>query len=497
MKRRTFTIFELLLGMQAFAMDAPMVDVGKKRPLPTEVEGIERAPAAKEGRVEEDKADNYLFSQFDEPTQAKIRSYLETGNGFGLEKLNSAAANMRNLRLVSKTDRDIIDDPKFVEKLIPFLAQKYTNNNRVKVALALHTKSAADWLNSALLKESHKISNPDARLLDKQVTNELIDQFKQGHVDAARFLLNASKVPNQNNYMLIFGYANASNRDTLLTAAAQAGDLPLFRTILTHSMPAINHVNGDGETALLVAISHENTPIALALLQAEASLVVRNQQNEIEDTALLRAAYKNNTQVVQQIAANPNVGEIINFANEQYPYDPIDYAVQHDNYPMFKMLLDVPGIRLDGDLLYGALGSNTQMVKDLVAKKINVNQEVTTETAIIDEDISPAVMGVFVVNEDGTPAVNDDDTRERLLQLLTHGLNVNSADKDGSTLLMNAAMQAKAKTVNALLQHGADLNIVDENGETALDYAQDLKTDNKDRIIKMLTAAAAKQGAQK
>ena len=57
------------------------------------------------------------------------------------------------------------------------------------------------------------------------------------------------------------------------------------------------------------------------------------------------------------------------------------------------------------------------------------------------------------------------------------------------TLLMIAAAQGKAKTVEKLLQLGADIHLADAEGKTALDYAQKLTTHNKDRILKMLQAA--------
>lgn len=483
MKRLSISIFCLLLSFQVFAMNAPMAQVGTKRSTPEEIEEI--APAAKEGRNE--GSENYLLSQFPTEIQAHIRKYLDASTGLGVEKLHNVARNIRNLRLVSKADRDIVDDSEFIEKLIQFLAERYTKGNRTQVALSLHTKSAADWLNAALLKEARQNPGLGVRLLDKQVTNEIIEQLKQGHADAARFLLNAAKVPGQNRYLVRFmGYATDADNETLLHAAAEAGDLQLFNIILAQSIPVINYQNDAEETALMISISNDHTAIALALLQAGASPLVM-VGNTIFDTALLRAAFKNNTQVVRALLNHPQIDQMINFANEKYPFPPIYYAVDHNNYPMFQALLAIPNIRLDGDLLYKVLTKNTQMVKDLISKEINVNQDAAD---------SKAAFGLFAKFDNNVPVVNDNDARDRLALLLSSGLNVNMRNSFDATLLMEAVYQAKVKTIEELLHAHANVSLRDVEEWSALDYAQRLQNPNKDRIIKLLTESAAKQGAQ-
>lgn len=463
-------------------MDAPMASVGTKRSATEEIEEI--APAAKAGKAE---SKNYLLSQFPAEIQTLIRKYLDTATGFGVEKLYNVAKNIRTLRLVSKADRDIIDDPEFIEKLIQFLADTYTNSNRVQAVLALHTKSSADWLNATLLKNLEEPGMRARRLLTEQVTNELIEQLMQGRADAARFLLNAAKVPGENRYLVLFREYATPDQVTLLQAAAKSGDLQLFNTILAQSMPEINHQNDYGKTALMIAIANDHTPIALALLQAGASPLVRDEDT-IKDTALLRAAYKNNTQVVQALLNYPQINQIINFSNNQYRFLPIYYAVEHNNYPMFQALLAIPNVRLDGGLLYKALTKNTQMVKDLISKKIDVNQDAADDKA---------AFGLFAKLDNGVPIVNDNDARDRLALLLSSGLNVNMRNSFDATLLMEAVYQAKAKTIEELLRANADVSLRDAAEWTAFDYAQRLKNPEKDRIIKMLTDAAVKQGAQK
>ena len=72
------------------------------------------------------------------------------------------------------------------------------------------------------------------------------------------------------------------------------------------------------------------------------------------------------------------------------------------------------------------------------------------------------------------------------LRLLLPKLNVNNANQNGQTLLMRAIQQAKTKTIELLLQAGADVSLKDKDGHDALWYAQQLTSNNKNLIIKML-----------
>lgn len=490
MKCLILAIFVLLMGISAFSMDMPMVDVGKKRPA-SEIEELERAPVPKEECI----AKTSLLQEFSPEIKEKIRNFLTTAPGFGIEKLYNIAKNIRSQRLVSKEDRDRLDDPAFVEALITDLAARFTNYNRTKVALVLHTKSAADWLNNALIQEAREIP-PNFRRLDKEVTIELIEQLNQRHLDAARFLLNAAKLPGQNQYLLQFNSATPINRETLLLAAAGAGDLSLFNIILPHSLPVINHINENDQTALLRAISYDNVSIALVLLRAGASpFIIRG--GIVEDSALLHAAEKNQTEVVEELLKDPQVQIQVNFITDVITFTPLYFAIRNNNYPMFRMLLNLANVDLTteaGNLLYEALVQNTQMVANLVARDIDVNAETTWE----DEDAELyAPFGVFELSaSNGSPVVSDMDTRERL-SLLLPKLNLELKGRSGNTLLIKAVRQAKAKTIERLLEAGARVDATNDQGHSALYYAEQLTTGNKDLIVKMLQNAAAKQGAVK
>src|SRR5260370_13003010 len=51
---------------------------------------------------------------------------------------------------------------------------------------------------------------------------------------------------------------------------------------------------------------------------------------------------------------------------------------------------------------------------------------------------------------------------------INEGVDVNSRDVDGNTLLMQAAVYATAADLESLVAHGAELNATNKGGHTAL-----------------------------
>ncbi|HCR37847.1 MAG TPA: hypothetical protein DIU37_06815, partial [Opitutae bacterium] len=71
------------------------------------------------------------------------------------------------------------------------------------------------------------------------------------------------------------------------------------------------------------------------------------------------------------------------------------------------------------------------------------------------------------LNTDLFSALNSGDL-EIVEQQLSHGANVNAADKYGRTPLYRAVSRGYLEMVSLLLSHGADVNTADEDGVTVL-----------------------------
>jgi ankyrin repeat protein len=479
---RVLVVLFFVYVAPSFGMDAPL---GSKRPRPQEPSAL--MPELKQSRVEKSSV---LELVPEGEQREKLKKYMATAPGFGMEKLYNVGRNIRNLRLVSKVDRDWIDAPKHMDELIRSLANQYTNNNRTQVILALGAKPAFEWLRNKL--EEENTQNPGGlaqyRHLEKEVSKELINQLIRGHTDAARALIITAKSQDGAKDFLDYQTQDPDG-NTILNAAAKAGDEKIFNEVLPLNFAKINEPNKHGITPLLNAINGSHTSIAIQLLKARAMpLVVENGQ--IVDSALLHAAEINNTEIIKELLKNEDVRRHVNLTTDWHPFKPLTSAARDNNYESFKLLFAVPGVEVEGEVIYWAIAQNQNMLADLLARKdIDFNQESPTERG---HEAYPA-FGLFAAqSEKGQPLLDDNTARDRLM-LIAPRIKLNLQDELGKTLLMMAVEQAKAKTVEKLLELGADVMLADKKGKTALDYAQELKTDNKERIIKLLQAAANRQ----
>lgn len=474
---RLFVLLFFLSVAQSFGMDAPL---GSKRSRPEEASAL--IPELKQSRVEKSSVLELLPEG---EQRERMKKYMSTAPGFGMGKLYNVARNIRNLRLVSKADRDWIDAPEHMDELIRSLANRYTNNNPTQVILALGTKPAFEWLRNKLEEENTTYPNSrEYRRYSKQVSKELIGQLLQGHIDAAHALIKVTKSPNGNKDFLDYQTQDPDG-NTILNAAAKAGDEKIFNEVFPKNFAKINDPNDDVITPLLNAIDGGHTRIALQLLRSGASPLIGEDDTQV-DSALLHAADINNTQIIKELLKDERVREQVNFWTDTYPFNPLTSAARDNNYESFKLLLAVPGVKVEGEVIYWAIAQNQNMLADLLAREdIDFNQESPTERG---RDAFPA-FGLFAQTEQGQRLLDDNTARDRLT-LIAPRIKLNLQDELGKTLLIMAVEQAKLKTIEKLLELGADTTLADRQGKTALDFAQELKTDNKERIIKLLQAAA-------
>lgn len=480
---RLLVLLFFLSVAQSFGMDAPL---GSKRLRPQESSVL--MPELKQSRVEKSS----VLELLPEGEQRdKLKQYMATAPGFGMEKLYNVGRNIRNLRLVSKVDRDWIDAPEHMDELIRSLANRYTNNNPTQVILALGTKPAFEWLRNKLEEENTTYPNArEYRRYSKQVSKELIGQLLQGHIDAAHALIKVTKSPNGNKDFLDYQTQDPDG-NTILNAAAKAGDEKIFNEVLPKNFAEINEPNNHEITPLLNAIDEGHTRIALQLLRAEASPFVGGDDTQV-DSALLHAADRNNTQIIKELLEDERVREQVNFWTDTYPFNPLTSAARDNNYESFKLLFAVPGVKVEGEVIYWAIAQNQNMLDDLLARKdIDFNQESPTERG---REAFPA-FGLFAQTQKGQPLLDDNTARDRLT-LIAPRIKVNLQDEVGNTLLIKAVQQEKAKTIELLLQKGADTSIRNKKGLCAIYYAGKLKSHNQARIIDLLKTATQQQMAE-
>src|SRR4030067_817467 len=94
--------------------------------------------------------------------------------------------------------------------------------------------------------------------------------------------------------------------------------------------------------------------------------------------------------------------------------------------------------------------------------------------------------GAFAgIYEDLLKAIEGDNTRE-VTAILQRGMDVNTVDKSGNTLLMLAVQKGNAELVRFLLAHRARVNVRNQYGDTPILLAA-LK--GQIEILKLLVAA--------
>ncbi|MDR2007104.1 MAG: ankyrin repeat domain-containing protein [Acidaminococcales bacterium] len=195
----------------------------------------------------------------------------------------------------------------------------------------------------------------------------------------------------------------------------------------------------------------------------------------------LRVAILNND--LELMAEAINKGADVDFVRSDYTDNPLSLAINSDNLPAVKLLLQKganPNIYVEGNgvinatPLLKAIGrQNAALVKLLVEAGANVNTPAHRYYQPEQKDLSPLMQAII--------AIYTRDTMEIFDYLLVRGANVNYATYDGYTALMVAAsarhsiykQEAVYTMAETLLKNGANSAARNSKGQTALDLALD------------------------
>jgi ankyrin repeat protein len=407
-------------------------------------------------------------------------------------KLYTAADNIRNFMLVNKEMVSIIDDPRVTGYLIHELANRYANGDTLLAVLALRTAGTGTWL---LAQQAN-----DQKLKSRLVGN-LFNLLGNGLVAEASFLL--KYFPPE------FINSIDTRKRTFLFFAANLGDKKLVQQILAfpNSALSINNQTENGATALMVASEKGFTDI-VELLLARPNIQI-NLQNNIEWTALMTAVVNQHTAIVERLLARPDIN--VNLQNQKH-WNSLIIAAKDGYTAIVEQLLSNPSLDLNAQnfegltaLSWASQKGHSAIVELLLAKpNINVNladkKGVTPlhfaadhgNTAIVELLLNHPDIDVNKAAQNGwTPllsAIHHGNIAivERLLK--SKNIDFNMQTQVGTALLV-AVRKGNLTIVERLLKMpNINTNLKDSRGFTALDTARQLRSPNKDAIIKLLEA---------
>jgi ankyrin repeat protein len=268
---------------------------------------------------------------------------------------------------------------------------------------------------------------------------------------------------------------------TLMMNALRGGDAAGFRKALNDNPTAVNNKGFGGSTPLMYAVLYSDAATVKLLLDKGADPNIRNNagatalmwvgvdvekarllidkgadvnaKSDDARTPLLVASNLFGSTPLMKLLLDHKASPSVVAPSLFGPFTPITGATKTANEASLKMLLDSGAdLKAAGFLpqIFGMLGPCAKCA-EMVKAPLDP-QMATIATTIL-----------------GPPAM---DARH-ITAFLDQGVDVNSKDPDGHTLLMLAANSdaLPVETVKALLDRGAELNAKTSTGQTALDFA--------------------------
>jgi ankyrin repeat protein len=261
-----------------------------------------------------------------------------------------------------------------------------------------------------------------------------------------------------------------------LANAIKTGQRAAALDMIAKKSADVNAAEADGSTALLWAVSQNDTELAQKLLKAGANAKVRNQ---LGSTPLGEAALNANTELVKALldsGADANAPG----ADEQTPLMVVSRTA---NLAAAKLLLDKganPNVREkqrgQTPLMWAAASSQASMMKLLL------DRGAQQDTASDVDMMTPLVSGepraqprppggmtamLFSVRE---------GCMECVKSLVDHGAKLDLADPEGVTPLIAAVFNAHFDVAKYLIEKGANIDKWDWWGRTPLYLAVDYNT---------------------
>ena len=230
----------------------------------------------------------------------------------------------------------------------------------------------------------------------------------------------------------------------------------------------------DPGTKFAVAIEQHDVDAVKELLQSGLSTETTIDYGEHKITPLIKAAWDGDEEIVKTLLA---AGAKVNAKASDTGETALLNAVSNKYDSIVKILLKAGADvsiknRFDFNALTSAVAANNQ---DIAALLLDAGANIETETSTL----TPLMFAASAGNVD------------MIRFLVKRGAKVNHGAKEGGqTALLSAIYGAHPEAVQALVALKADVNAKTKAGDTPLKVA---KKGDQDDIVKILTAAGAKQ----
>ena len=321
----------------------------------------------------------------------------------------------------------------------------------------------------------------------------------EGHVDVVDALLNAGADPNRKAH--VTALTERKNADhptggfTALMWAARNGHDSVVRRLI-EAAADVNAANGDGATAMTIAIVNDRFDLAATLLGSGANANDGSLYHAVEmhdattdwyarDGSQFRASHPNKLTALDLVklllekGADPNqplVGQLHSA------------AMCCDNYanatPFYRAAIaaDIEAMKLMIDRGANVEWTPTEVKGEAAAPmnngggrgaNANVGKPPTLVAMTGGKGVALSAGPGF--NREGPPPFREKSDREPLEAvklLLKAGANPNAKSADGSTLVHQAAQAGNLDIIRTLAQAGAKLDEPNKDGLTALDVAE-------------------------
>lgn len=244
-------------------------------------------------------------------------------------------------------------------------------------------------------------------------------------------------------------------KENPLHTACAAGRDDLLAFFAARGVP-VDHRNTAGDTPLHLAAENGHTAAAREMLRLGAASSIRNDNVE---TPLLCALAARQNDVAALLLDIPAVCRTLNdHATYKEGHTPLLVAAQDGNDKMVEKLAalgaDIHHADHEGrnSLCHAVAGGHLSTVRLLLRLGIDTRDAQTSRFAMQD-----------------WAAIDDDRAADMLRLLVENGIDIDARDKDGDTVLHNAADNAQAERIGLLLALGADANAQDSAGNRAID----------------------------